>query len=133
MILAAGILTACSDRTDAPPTAPRVGPADVSDVASTTKADNNAKPAPGPAYKVQEVVSGYYNLTSGFFGTAVAVCPAGTTLVSGGWDFYDYVQGSNLPAVTRSRANGNQWEVTARNSLPGGTMFKFVAVAYCLS
>ena len=68
------------------------------------------------------------------FGSSVAVCPAGTTVIAGGGQFVGAgnggAGGDELQAMYESRRTGNTWVAAAVSDVDDQD---FRAIAYCLS
>jgi len=60
-------------------------------------------------------------------GTSEATCPAGSAVVSGGWD--STTPSASLSASKSHALGSSSWEVTMRNA--GGTVAEFNAEAMC--
>jgi hypothetical protein len=71
----------------------------------------------------------------GVSGTVHADCPAGTTVVSGGFG-YDLQNGFPTvaaPSMISAGIVGNNWSIVISNNLPGAITWTIDVVAYCAS
>jgi hypothetical protein len=93
---------------------------------------SQGKPAPDPTgfTKVTMVESNpIFNAGGGLAGQAI--CPAGTTLISGGYTFISEGGWSPVPAVTQNQPYGNGWWV--RTVVLNNTGATFKVFAMCAS
>ena len=84
---------------------------------------------------ITEVASEVVVLSPGVTRGVLATCPAGTTVVSGGYNVYALVNGAAPPVVVSSKGvlGGGSWGVGVTNTLPGAGTANFVVYAYCAS
>jgi len=131
---AAVLIAACSDEQASSPTSPRRSSGSVAKVVSSSSAPTeHAKPSPGFT-TITQVESHTVTVGHGLTGGATATCPAGTTVVGGGYRITLYISNTTPPWITRSESDlANGWAVWVDNGPVGSTTFTFVAYAYCLS
>ena len=131
-----GIAVACSEQEPASPTAPGargVGIRASQDVA-TAPIPGAAKPVPAPTgfTQVTTVTAGPLQIAAGAFGGLTAICPAGTTVVSGGHEFTGYSV-MVPPWVRISRAVPTGWSVAVHNQVAGASAAALYVYANCAS
>ena len=129
---AALVLAACSDNPQ--PTAPRsIGSATSGAGADRALINQGAKPVDQVGFT--KVVSAAFTPTAssvgpGMSGENHAICPAGTTVVGGGF----HINGGFLVSVFESADDGqNGWVVKVYSPPTTPGVFTFNAIAYCLS
>jgi len=118
-VLAASIAFLACDSEQ--PTSPRTTVESSGAMSSQSRigdASASAKPAPGPTYTVTTVKSAVVNFGAspnnfGYpsNGTISATCPAGTTLISGGYYVGNY--DDTVLHIVASEPSGNAWTVKA--------------------
>ena len=131
-------IAACSDQEKTSPTAPAAAGsfASASQSSSTIgQPTASGKPAPAPVgfTKIQIVQTAMTTVAVGTGNGAVATCPAGTTIIGGG---YNWVIVGNFyfpPFVKSSQIIGNTWSVWTLNMAAGAADAAIVAFAYCAS
>ena len=133
-----GIAAACSEQQPSSPTAPAARAAGITTSQSdaTGPASPAARPAPTPVgfTKITEVKTGPFMIAAGNFGGGTATCPAGTTTISGGYDFGGYSV-TNYPWVRESKMvlGGSGWTIFVINQTAGAADASVWVYAYCAS
>ena len=131
-----GTAAACSERQPDSPTAPaaRAAVTTSHDVASAP-IPGAAKPVPAPAgfTRITTVETSLVQVPATTANTGTAMCPAGTTVVSGGYTFVGY----NVmvpPWVRTSKAVAGGWTVDVHNQAVGASGgASFYVYANCAS
>jgi hypothetical protein len=104
-------------------------------VASAAVASNQGKPSDQVGFsKVTAVWSAPVAISAGQAAALTAVCPAGSTVISGGHHFLGYASAGSPPWIHYSHANeSNGWAVHIDNAQPGANTVTVYIVAYCAS
>lgn len=135
LIPAVMTIVACSDSQQ--PTAPARphGRTSLGDVAPTTQGIKlpDARPQQSAFTTVTQVVSNQISLDAGGAIAVQAVCPAGTTLVGGGFAFVEEGNPNARPFVRESQPLSNSWFVSVANWATGAWYTSFKAFALCAS
>lgn len=135
LLSVAAALTACDDAQST--TAPANTRTIATPIAhaSAEAPTGQGKPAPPPTgwTTTTTVESIEVSLTPGGAVAFGAVCPAGTTVVSGGYEFFNEGNPTVPPVVTRSAAVGNSWTVRVVNRMVGAWTVAFKVYALCAS
>lgn len=134
LLAAATVLVACAD--DPHPTAPgsRSANGNVQSAADKTPVAQ-AKPADQVGFtKITKVYGNNVVVPAGGSGFSTAQCPAGTTLLGGGFVIGSSSAYTGAPRLSWSADNQtNGWSVGFGNGVTGAGEFEFYAVAYCVS
>ena len=140
LTLAAAILVAaCADDR---PTSPVSSPGARSSLATGTLPSATAsgpsaqgKPVDHVGFTtVTRVIGSLAVVNVGVQNQSLATCPAGSTLVGGGYQMKGFESTHTPPWITQSSDNTAQgWVVDMVNSQPGGGVVSFNAFAYCAS
>ena len=134
LLVALGSLAACGD--NARPTAPRTSsdqPASL--VRKGSGAIALGKPATPVGFtKITMASSLTTVIAADANGEATAVCPAGTTIISGGYHIVAFNPAVTPPWITWNDVQGeNTWVIHVYNKMPGASSISLQAVAYCVS
>ena len=137
LVSALAALAACSDTQQTTAPASRSGRAASGDVATAgrTAVSPDAKPVSGQSgfTTVTQVVSNEIALDAGAAIAGSAVCPAGSTLVGGGFTFVSEGNPNARPFVRESHPLSNGWFVSVANWATGAYYASFKAYALCAS
>jgi len=133
LLLAGTLAAACADQSPSAPAskAPNasavanLGPAVVGDAAQSKPTDQVG------FTKITKLFGTTISVGANAYGTASAKCPAGTTVVGGGYTFANY--GSSRPFADQSHDdNANGWMVDVDNTGQPSSTYVVVTV-YCAS
>lgn len=129
-------LAACGDSSR--PTAPRASSEASSSLVQASDVHAAAgKPTDQIGFtRVTEVTSSIVLVQPGAAEEVKVACPAGTTLVGGGYHFTGFNNQTTPPWIwwnQRYYASPDSWTVRASNTQPGAVVFGLVVSAYCLS
>lgn len=131
------LLAACSDNQQA--TAPRsVGSATsgAGDRIPATASQTNSKPIDQVGFtKITRAwLFPHVAVSANSTGTGTATCPAGTTVINGGYRILGVPNGGAFPIVIWSEDDGaNGWTVILNNTQPGSVLLTLEVFAYCAS
>ena len=131
-------VAACADDRVAAPSAPRTTSEATptrSNVASAAVSSAQGKPTDQIGFtKVAAVWSANFVVAAGKDANPTAVCPAGSTVISGGHHFLGYAASASPPWIHFAYATAsNGWTVHVDNSQPGANTVNIQVVAYCAS
>ena len=128
-----GIAAACSEQQPASPTAPATRTVAITQDVAAAPIPGAAKPLPAPTGFTQvTTVSAFAQIAAGGAGGAFVACPAGTTAISGGYNFTGYNPVSP-PWVKSSRLVQNGWSVEVLNMSAAASGVGMYAFATCAS
>lgn len=134
LLSSALLLAACADNETTAP-----GSRLATDASGVSAAQSDLPPGPNlkPVDQVgwTKVTSVWSAVASPGFSNAAqtANCPAGTTLISGGYAFTNTGNPDAPPLVRWSHAIGNEWYVSVANAATGAGAVAFQVYARCAS
>ena len=134
LLLAVAMAAACSDQNPAG-VRTKVGDGKAGDVVQTAEGIKAAqgKPADQVGFTKITKVTAPGIVSPGAVNSATAACPAGTTVIGGGYLTLSGVGIGTTPVYTTSHDDGNNgWSITALNQNPNGAL-SFQVYAYCIS
>jgi len=139
MLLAIGsaiLVSACADDPAASTSPRNASPVGASSMAPSFNGPSAQGKPTGPVgfTNITVVNSGNHVIVVGDIDTATATCPAGTTVIGGGYHFVGYFASSSPPWITDDAIDGaNGWKIKIDNEAPGAGPVNIVAYAYCAS
>ncbi len=139
MLIAIGtaILVAACGEDPAASTSPRnASPAAASSMAPSFNGPSAQGKPTGPVgfTTITTANSGNHVIAVGGIDVVTAACPAGTTVIGGGYHYVGYFSSSTPPWITDDAIDGaNGWKIRVDNETPGAGPVNIVAFAYCAS
>lgn len=136
LLTTAILVVACADDspTTSPPSRSTAGTTELR--ATNQSVTASAKPVDQVGFtKVSYVTSGpgYTTMPGGAVADFTVSCPAGSTVVTGGYTVPWWDASAVPPFVLINGPNGNGWKVRFSNEAPGMKSFQFYMFATCLS